>query len=182
MAKVRQFELKAQSGPHVDRSTGDKIVYEPGEVIHSEKDLCEMFPHKFIEIGVSKRATIKKKKSKLRPSEAEPTSLNDEDEEKIHKKQLKAKQEEIDDEDDDDDTDTEETSEDESAPKKHKKFGKDITEEFETAVKADLKVFTKNGKFYVVDSDNPDKVLPHGKLKSHKLVSKFLHDYQKESK
>lgn len=181
--KVRQWELKGDSGPHIHKNEdGDKIVYEPGEVIHTHKDLGTLFPCKFIELGISKKATLKKKsklrdddepekprRKKAKETEEEPTKVEEDDE--------------IDDEDDEEEEEEEEdtTTEDEPAPPpRSKKYGKDVTKDFEIAVKADLKVFKSKKKgFSVVDNDTSKAIKTKKPLKTVSQVDKFLSDYKK---
>jgi len=52
-------------------------------------------------------------------------------------------------------------------------FGEDVSEDFPSAVGADLKVFQKGSSYFVVDMDTPDKALNAKALKGAE-VNKFI--------
>lgn len=58
-------------------------------------------------------------------------------------------------------------------------FGKDVTEKFKGAKDKDVKVmYSKDGGYVVVDSDDPKTKLSKKKLADRKAVSKFLTDFK----
>jgi len=181
--KMRQYELKAGCGPHLERDSesGEQLKYEPGDVIHTDRDMKALFPHKWRELGINKPATPKNLKGRERTSEEEE---DDRDKKQLiaDKKALKEEgsngNEVPDDEDEDEDEDEDlDDGEDEAAPVKSK-FGKDVTKKFEAATKADLKVFYSKKKGHtIVDSDEPGKLL--AQREKAKDVEKWLADYRK---
>lgn len=159
----RQWELRPDAGPHVHKDAeGNRVIYEPGEVVEDERDLDAMFPSKFVEVGKTKGPI--KKHSKLKAANAFLDEEKDEDEV------------EVPDVSDDEDSDSDEEE------AEHKPLGKDVTAKFPLAAKSDLKVFkTGKGKdveYIVADADEPDTAISDG-LKKLKAVEKFLKDYRK---
>lgn len=174
--KVRQWELYPNAGDHNHRHVdGTETTYQGGEVIHDPRDLNTLFPCKFTEIGVSKKAT----KKDLRPKD-NIVAIEDDEEEDAKKNPPQEEEEEDTDlhEEEKDEDDSEDEEKDETAVKS--KFGTDATGEFDLAVKSDLKVFKskKKGLFTVVDADEPTKALKKG-MKTPGQVQKFLKGYRK---
>lgn len=177
---LRQFELKSGCGPHVEKnSDGEKVKYEPGEVIHSDKDYCAIWPHKFKELGISKEATKKKKKTE----EEKDADEDDSTVKKMLRENKKAlKHENPDNEEDVEiEDEEEEIDEDEEVDETEvkSKFGKDVSKDFEDLVKADLKVFSSKKKgFTVVENDDPTKSLVK-KKKAEDVEKWFAHRKKK---
>lgn len=186
-----QFEVLA--GIHVEGTGEEKVVYEAGEIVDSDKPLDTMFRNKFRRLdGSTKRPRDLDERldesgrvmdrplhKKRRPVEGPERTVRhrnkaskldfatDEEEERENQELL-----------DTDESDTaDHEGEDEENP-----LGEDTTAEFEDAVKSDLKVFKrsgKNGKYTVVDADEPTRPLPKGSdLKDAKAVNKFLSSYR----
>lgn len=182
--KTRRFEVL--HSPHHDLVQG--ISWEPGEVIESDKELALAFPCKFKELGVTKDVTKKgadREKGVVGIENDSNTAKKHkkgtgEDSDEKEQKPIGIEEEE-EEEEDDGDGEVDDGTEDDGTEKAKSKLGKDVSGDFESAVKADLKVFKKKGKkgFVVADADEPDKALSKKPLADKKAVEKFVSDYRK---
>lgn len=159
MAKEgRRWELVKDAGPHRHRhEDGSQVAYEAGEVIHDERDLAQMWPGKFNELG--KPQFEKRKDSKLKKALAA---------------RLNSAQEAAEIEDHQHDT------EEEDVTLAKSEYGEDVTAEFTDAARSDLKVFhdAETDKFTVCDADDLEKPLAKG-LKRSKNVLKWVREYRR---
>ena len=140
------FRLKERCGPHFMNG----VTYKSGDTVETSLDLVAMFPSKFERnYEAEKRAEAKtgKKTKKSKPDIPEGTGKGKEDDNK-----------------DDDDNVTAESE-----------YGEDITAEYPTAEKVQVKVYVKDNWCTVVD-DADGEVLNEKKLRK-KEVEEFIGQY-----
>jgi len=144
------FRLKEKCGNHIGPpdTKGFRKTYKAGDMIISDDDLVEKWPSKFVLVSDKRRKSVA-----TAPNIPVPST----------KKKKKVSEKKI-------QEDMEEPIISES------EHGIDVTAEFPTASKVDLKVFEKSKWYTVVDPDN-NEVLNEKKLRQAKVES-FLAEYE----
>jgi hypothetical protein len=185
-----KFKLRKEkgrvAGRHIEKDpeTGKDVYYKPGDIIDSERELDKIFRGKFEKVPTAEDFT------QTEPNIIDKRFKNDEEE----KEALQARLNELnaDDDNDEDDTPAEDDNDGGSNDSKDddddnddgkdddNEYGKDVSDEFPTAAKVDLKVFTKNNTWFnIIDPDAEDGTDPKENEKGlhRKDVQEFLEQY-----
>ena len=155
------FKLKPKVGNHAHRDPEGKItVYHAADenVIESDIDLAKIFPHKFekVDSNLSEDTSEPKKTEVEKAAEAGADGAAD----PTKKSSRKSRKEE--------------------EKKEANPLGEEVTSEFPKAVEEDFKVFSANGKgFMVVEPDEPTVPL-HKELLPQEGVAPFIDKYLTE--
>jgi len=150
------FKMKKRTGNH----SQDGVIYVSGDVVESEKNLCEMFPGKFERIDVPFEIFKRPEKSDVQKAAEEGA--------KDIKPKKKSKPKPVSDEEVlaiADEPDEEEDEEDKEP------LGKDVTKNYKRAGEEDLKVFYKKFKGrWVTEAEDPFTALNKKPLKKDQVV------------
>lgn len=165
--------------PEGSRNKGS--LFKAGDIIETDMDLIGHFPNKFILVHEEPSAGTKLVNEKdfdefLRWKQQQSGTVQaDLSEEEIPKKKARAKvEDEVKEEDDDDGTDTIEND----TANIPASLGEDVTDEFEKAQDADVKVFRNDkGEYFIVDSDDPTTPLNEVIFTNKKQVTEFCKRY-----
>lgn len=146
-----------EGGKHQEREGKDLVNYKSGDVLKSNVALDKQFEGKFRkatndEIRASKRAKIKAEEEKVRALEEE------------EKLEAKLSKQAVDD-DDDEDIDEEENE-----------LGEDVTDEFDGAEAAGLKVFKTGRHYNIAKADAPDRAVRNGKEVTKKDARAYVQE------
>jgi len=146
------FRLKQRCGNHVENGK----IYEPGDIIETGRDLSSKFRNKFERIHEALKDTGKKdtdeiKRPNIPPSVGEggDTGLNPSPESS--------------------------PISDEEIVEENLEYGEDVTSEFPTAEKLEVKVFEKS-KWYTIVDTSDGEVLNEKKLRKKDVIP-FLEQY-----
>jgi hypothetical protein len=158
-----KFRVKKQCGNHNHNGT----IYGPGDIFESDRDETKRFRNKFERVltedevmPAKPNITVPKKKRSAKKEEVEEisdasTSSEVEDVEELDLE--------------------EEVVEEEDEPQDNRPDGKDVTEDYPTAVELEVEVFQK-GIWHVVYDPADDEILSKKKLRA-KQVQPFLEKY-----
>jgi len=185
-----QFKLRKEkgrvAGRHIERGPdGKDVVYEAGDTVDSERDLMTIFPGKFERVAtredfadtdpniVDKRVGVledenKELKEKLAALEGAGSNSD------------KSKKEDPPENDPEDKEDQDDNNDDDDKTEEHPEYGKDVTDEFPTAAKVELKVYTKNNTWFVIvdpEAEEGTDPVENEKKLHRKDVEPFLADY-----
>lgn len=158
------MRFRVREGDHLetepDEETGRSRVYHKGEIVESDIDLSKKFVNKFDKL-----------------SDKEPRAA---------KVAREAREEDEEGTEEDDDVVSGETKSVMDPANKDtlsglsSKLGENVTEDFELAQEAELAVFKKGKKFYIVEPEDTNVALNDDPLSSTAEVNKALKKYLKK--